>query len=45
MAYHSSIVGAKLADVLRSAGIQDKAVEVVFYGADQGEDVANRGSG
>ena len=36
--------GAKLADVLRSAGIQDKAAEVVFYGADQGEDVANRGA-
>jgi DMSO/TMAO reductase YedYZ molybdopterin-dependent catalytic subunit len=36
--------GTRLADVLRSAGIQDKAVEVVFYGADQGEDVANRGA-
>jgi len=30
--------------VLRSAGIQDKAAEIVFYGADQGEDVANRGA-
>ena len=36
--------GARLPDVLKSAGIQDKAVEVVFYGADQGEDVANRGA-
>ena len=36
--------GARLADVLRSAGIQDKAAEIVFYGADQGEDVANRGA-
>ena len=36
--------GTKLADLLRSAGVQDKAVEVVFYGADQGEDVANRGA-
>jgi len=36
--------GTRLADVLKSAGIQDKAVEVVFYGADQGEDVANRGA-
>jgi DMSO/TMAO reductase YedYZ molybdopterin-dependent catalytic subunit len=36
--------GTRLADLLRSAGIQDKAVEVVFYGADQGEDVANRGA-
>ena len=30
--------------MLRSAGIQDKAAEIVFYGADQGEDVANRGA-
>jgi DMSO/TMAO reductase YedYZ molybdopterin-dependent catalytic subunit len=36
--------GTRLADVLKSAYIQDKAVEVVFYGADQGEDVANRGA-
>src|SRR6185369_9308296 len=36
--------GTRLADALRSAGLQDKAVEVVFYGADQGEDVANRGA-
>ena len=36
--------GTRLADVLRSAGIQDRAVEVVFYGADQGQDVANRGA-
>jgi len=36
--------GVKLADVLRSAGIQNTAVEIVFYGADQGEDVANRGA-
>jgi DMSO/TMAO reductase YedYZ molybdopterin-dependent catalytic subunit len=36
--------GTRLADVLRSAGIQDKAAEVVFYGADQAEDVANRGA-
>jgi DMSO/TMAO reductase YedYZ molybdopterin-dependent catalytic subunit len=30
--------------VLRSAGLLDNAVDVVFYGADQGEDVANRGA-
>ena len=47
--FHSAVgnarwAGTRLADVLRSAGIQDKAVEVVFYGADQGEDVANRGA-
>ena len=47
--FHSAVgnaqwAGTKLADVLRSAGIQDKAAEIVFYGADQGEDVANRGA-
>jgi DMSO/TMAO reductase YedYZ molybdopterin-dependent catalytic subunit len=42
--WNAQWAGTGLADVLRSAGIQDKAVEVVFYGADQGEDVANRGA-
>jgi DMSO/TMAO reductase YedYZ molybdopterin-dependent catalytic subunit len=28
--------GTRLADVLKSAGLQDKAVEVLFYGADRG---------
>ena len=36
--------GTSLADLLKSAGVQGKAIEVVFYGADQGEDVANRGA-
>jgi DMSO/TMAO reductase YedYZ molybdopterin-dependent catalytic subunit len=46
--FHSAVgnaqwSGTSLANVLRTAGIHDKAVEVVFYGKDQGEDVAHRG--
>jgi DMSO/TMAO reductase YedYZ molybdopterin-dependent catalytic subunit len=35
--------GASLAEILQTAQIQNGAVEVVFYGADQGEDVAHKG--
>ena len=35
--------GASLADILKAAQIDNGAVEVVFYGADQGEDVAHKG--
>ena len=35
--------GASLADILKAAQIKNGAVEVVFYGTDQGEDVAHKG--
>jgi DMSO/TMAO reductase YedYZ molybdopterin-dependent catalytic subunit len=46
--FHSAVgnaewSGTSLANILRAADIHDKAVEVVFYGKDQGEDVAHRG--
>ena len=36
--------GASLAEMLKTADIKNGAVEVVFYGVDQGEDVAHKGA-
>ena len=36
--------GASLSEVLKTAQIKSGAVEVVFYGVDQGEDVAHKGA-
>jgi DMSO/TMAO reductase YedYZ molybdopterin-dependent catalytic subunit len=37
-------VGTPLADVLRTAGTNEGALEVVFYGADQGEEIVRKGT-
>ncbi len=36
--------GASLADILRQAGLKDGAKEVVFFGADQGDEVVRGGT-
>jgi DMSO/TMAO reductase YedYZ molybdopterin-dependent catalytic subunit len=36
--------GTSLADILKAAQIKDGALEVVFFGADQGEEVLRRGT-
>ena len=36
--------GASLAEILKAAQIKSGAVEVVFYGVDQGDDVAHKGA-
>jgi DMSO/TMAO reductase YedYZ molybdopterin-dependent catalytic subunit len=36
--------GASLADILKTVQIRGAAIDVVFYGVDQGEDVAHKGA-
>jgi DMSO/TMAO reductase YedYZ molybdopterin-dependent catalytic subunit len=36
--------GASLSEILKAAQIKSGAVEVVFYGVDQGDDVAHKGA-